>query len=236
MGAPITLTTARSRNGAGMLWRVPVARSLTRPFARPFAGPLSAFWGFGVVSRDPESLVARVQAGEEGAAGELFQRYSRGVAMILRHSFGRGGVATEAEDLLQEVFYLAIRKIRGGELRDGRRLPQFLGALARNLSVNHFRKEQRRRTEPDTDALMQQPATTPSQFERVARGERAALVRETLAEMRNPRDREILFRFYIAEEEKDQICRSLDLSSLHFNRVLFRAKQRFRDLLERSVG
>ncbi len=48
------------------------------------------------------------------------------------------------------------------------------------------------------------------------------------------RDRQILYRFYIAEEDKERICADLDLSSLHFNRVLFRARQRFKDLLESS--
>jgi RNA polymerase sigma-70 factor (ECF subfamily) len=36
---------------------------------------------------------------------------------------------------------------------------------------------------------------------------------------------------YVKEEEKDEICARLGIDSTHFNRVLFRAKQRFRELL-----
>jgi RNA polymerase sigma-70 factor (ECF subfamily) len=36
---------------------------------------------------------------------------------------------------------------------------------------------------------------------------------------------------YVHQEDKDSICRELNLDSLHFNRVLHRAKQRFRDLM-----
>jgi DNA-directed RNA polymerase specialized sigma24 family protein len=46
------------------------------------------------------------------------------------------------------------------------------------------------------------------------------------------RDREILERFYLREESKEDICRSLSLSGLHFNRVIDRARGRFRALLE----
>ena len=57
-----------------------------------------------------------------------------------------------------------------------------------------------------------------------------------LAELKNDRDREILSRYYIADENKEDICRDLELSDLHFNRVLFRARQRYRELFERRQG
>jgi RNA polymerase sigma-70 factor, ECF subfamily len=46
------------------------------------------------------------------------------------------------------------------------------------------------------------------------------------------RDREILVRFYLDDEERETICRELGLSEEHFNRVIFRARNRFRELLE----
>ena len=66
--------------------------------------------------------------------------------------------------------------------------------------------------------------------------ERAATVRHVLGELRNDRDREILSRYYIADEAKEDICRDFDLSDLHFNRVLFRARQRYRELFESRQG
>jgi RNA polymerase sigma-70 factor (ECF subfamily) len=47
--------------------------------------------------------------------------------------------------------------------------------------------------------------------------------------MRNERDREILRRVYILEEPREIVRRDLDLDELHFNRVLHRARERFRD-------
>ncbi len=180
---------------------------------------------------DPGRLVARILAGESAAEGELYEQYSRGVGMILRQAL-RG--EEEAHDLLQETFYLALVKIRQGELRDPARLPQFLSSLARNLTINHFRKAKRRRTDTASEALLREPSGALSQFERVDRRQRATLVHTVLGELRNRRDKELLYRFYIAEEEKSDLCEELGLSSLHFNRVLFRAKQRFRDLFEQA--
>jgi hypothetical protein len=53
-----------------------------------------------------------------------------------------------------------------------------------------------------------------------------------LDEMPAARDREVLVRFYLNDEEKDRICQELHLSHEHFNRVIFRARNRFRALLE----
>ena len=67
--------------------------------------------------------------------------------------------------------------------------------------------------------------------------ENAALVRRVIRELGNERDREILLRFYIAEEDKDRIAADHGLTSLQFNRVLHRARQRYKELfLERTRG
>ena len=50
------------------------------------------------------------------------------------------------------------------------------------------------------------------------------------------RDRQILLRFYIAEEDKDRIAADYGLSSLQLNRVLHRARQRYKELLTRRMG
>ena len=49
-----------------------------------------------------------------------------------------------------------------------------------------------------------------------------------------PRDREVLFRFYLAGETKGRICARLGLSGTQFNLVIHRARLRFRALVERA--
>jgi len=57
-------------------------------------------------------------------------------------------------------------------------------------------------------------------------------VRSIIESLPTLRDREIVKRFYLDEDEKDAICRDLGLSPLHFDKVIFRARQRMRALLE----
>jgi RNA polymerase sigma-70 factor (ECF subfamily) len=176
----------------------------------------------------PSELAARIRAGEREAEGELVRRFGPGVAAILRRAANDPSLA---QDLYQDVFRLAIEKIRHGDLKDPAKLPGFLCGLARNLAIDHFRTARRRRVEP-LEAVEPRDASA-DPLERLLSGERASLVREVMAELGSDRDRQLLFRFYVGEEDKDRLCRDLDLSSLHFNRVLFRARQRYKELYER---
>jgi RNA polymerase sigma-70 factor, ECF subfamily len=54
--------------------------------------------------------------------------------------------------------------------------------------------------------------------------EKAGIVRRILNEMTNERDIQALFRFYLAEDDKEQICADLGLTNLQFNLVLHRAR------------
>jgi RNA polymerase sigma-70 factor (ECF subfamily) len=179
-----------------------------------------------------DELVAAIRRGDARADEELVRRYQRGVAIILRaESRDRGAV----DDLFQETFRIAIEKIRQGDLRQPERLSGFICSLARNLVIDHFRKAAARRISGDLE-LAVLPGPGPDPLDLVLRAERSVLVQRVLAELPSDRDRQILFRFYIAEEDKDSICRDLALTSLHFNRVLFRARERYRDLYVEAAG
>jgi len=68
-------------------------------------------------------------------------------------------------------------------------------------------------------------------FDHVSSEQVQRIVRTLLGELAVPRDREILVRTYLKDEDKAAICEKLGIDSAHYNRVLFRAKQRFRELL-----
>jgi len=175
--------------------------------------------------------VARIRSGDRAAEARLFELYARPVSILLdRHTNGR----PEAEDLLQETFRLTLEKLRRGELREPEKLPGFLAAIARSLAIEHYRKTARRKTEPDSDGLAAVAGSVPGPLTGLLASENASLVRRVIRELNNDRDRQILFRFYIAEEDKERISADFGLSSLQFNRVLHRARERYRELfLER---
>jgi RNA polymerase sigma-70 factor, ECF subfamily len=155
------------------------------------------------------------------------------VAIILdRHTNGR----PEAEDLFQETFRLALEKLRQGELREPAKLPGYLAQIARSLAIEHYRKAARRKTDADSDAVLAAVSPVAGALSELMDRENAALVRQAIQDLANDRDRQILLRFYIAEEDKDRIATDYGLTSLQFNRVLHRARQRYRELLLERQG
>ena len=176
------------------------------------------------------SLADRIRAGEAAAERELVERYSRGVRVILRNA---GARASAVDDLHQETFRIALEKIRRGELRDSAGLSGFMSSLARNLATDHFR---RGRGPPTNDPAPLETVHSPElgALDRIVASEQARCVRKVLEELRVDRDREILRRFYLSSEAKEKICEDWGLSSLQFNRVLYRARERYRELYEKA--
>jgi RNA polymerase sigma-70 factor (ECF subfamily) len=179
-------------------------------------------------------LVRRIVAGDRDAERELAQRYERGIRVMLarttrdRHT---------RDDLFQETFRLAIEKIRRGDVREPDRLSGFIVALARNLAIDHYRRAaQARLRAGDAAATAELPSGGEGPVEQLVRDDNARIVRQVLSEMHSPRDREILFRYYLDEQDKERVCADLGLTSVHFNRVLFRARERFRELYLRAAG
>jgi RNA polymerase sigma-70 factor (ECF subfamily) len=176
---------------------------------------------------EPGELVSRIQAGDLQAEDELVRRYARGVSVIIARA---GCDRAMIEDVCQDTLRITIEKVRRGDVREPDRLSGFIASLARNLVIELFRGRSAR--DPrllsgSSGADSMEPA---AQLERLLEEEQAQMVRKVLSEMSSERDRQILFRYYLAEEDKERICADLDLTSLHFNRVLFRARERFRDL------
>jgi RNA polymerase sigma-70 factor, ECF subfamily len=136
-----------------------------------------------------------------------------------------------AADILQDAAVTTLEKLRNGEIAH----PENLGGYLYRVAINHLRNHRRKdRTALSSPELLEElrDCVDDPDWERVGRPQWAAAARRTLEEMAGARDRELLVRFYLDDEDKDSICRALNLSHEHFNRVIFRARNRFRELLE----
>jgi RNA polymerase sigma-70 factor (ECF subfamily) len=175
-------------------------------------------------------LVGKIRAGDREAESELVDRYRRGVLVILTRIVGQ---RPAVEDLSQDTFQLTLEKIRRGDLREPDKLSGFVCNIARNLAIDYFRRASRH--EKMKSELHKDSLSPPDPLDQVLTAEKAVIVRRILNELRPARDQEVLFRFYIAEQDKQKICAELGLTSLHFNRVLFRARERYKELYEKLV-
>jgi RNA polymerase sigma-70 factor (ECF subfamily) len=178
-------------------------------------------------------LVHRIVAGEREAEAELIARYSPVLQHLLRR-WSRDPAT--AEDLLQETLGLALRKIRDGEVRQPESLGAFLHSLARNQCTQLYRRTENQagRQKPLDEVRL--PEERPGQLAGLLQREKIGLIRQVLAELQPERDRQILFRHYIAEERAEPICADLGITAEHFYRVLHRARQRYKALFEQRIG
>jgi RNA polymerase sigma-70 factor (ECF subfamily) len=69
--------------------------------------------------------------------------------------------------------------------------------------------------------------------ERLNHEQLAKCVRDLMGHLPVQRDREVLERYYLHEEPRTAIRESLQLTDMQFNQVLWRARQRFGDILRR---
>jgi RNA polymerase sigma-70 factor (ECF subfamily) len=139
------------------------------------------------------------------------------------------GSAELAADLLQDAIVTALQKLRAGEISSRRELDGFVYRTALNHLRNRRRKDRWHVSDGAADLLADPQARSP--IDDAAAAQWARLAREVLREV-NSRDRELLVRFYLHDEPKEELCRRYGLSDLHFNRVIFRARERFRNLLQ----
>ncbi len=140
--------------------------------------------------------------------------------------------ADVAADLLQDAIVTALRKLRTGEIEHRRQLDGYVYRVALNHFRNYRRKDKSAVSDPEGANALEDAAAEARPALTVQSEQWAGVVRRLLREMSSPRDREVLVRFYLKEEERGDLCRSLGLTDLQFNRVIFRARERFRELLE----
>jgi RNA polymerase sigma-70 factor (ECF subfamily) len=180
------------------------------------------------------NLAERIRAGDAAAERELFVRFQSGVRAVIVHVTGSFAAA---EDLSQETFVVTLKRLRAASLEEPAKLAAFVGQTARNLALVHMRKERRRRTDTGGDDMEEIVDGSLSQEAHVHAEACARAVREWLSELRSDRDREILTRHYLKDEDKNVICRELGISPPTFNVVLYRARQRFLEILtRRGIG
>jgi RNA polymerase sigma-70 factor, ECF subfamily len=164
---------------------------------------------------------------EDAISDQFVRQHYAGLQALLQRRIGDAAVAAE---MLNEAVATAIVHMRQGRVAQPERLAGYVYRVAMNLYRNHRREfDNRRDLRVGGDDIQQLPDRVADDAldARVVRE-----VRAIVAALPTARDREIVKRFYLDEEAKEDICRSLGLAPLHFDKVIFRARQRLRGLLE----
>lgn len=185
------------------------------------------------LDRDESSDFSLVEAVAERSElqNQLYLRYRRPLLQVFHH---RRIDRHAADDLLQRTFLQAIKKIRTEGLDDPGNLGGYLYRTACKLATAYWRGELSRRHENDRELLTNLKDEALSLEERLDHEQLAKHVRDLMDHLPVQRDREVLERFYLHEEPRTAIRESLQLTDMQFNQVLWRARQRFGDILRKA--
>ena len=135
-------------------------------------------------------LVTAAQNGDRHAFGQLFERFERHVLAI---GLRRLSDYSEAQELCQDVFIQAMKKI--GQLRTPEAFPGWLRSITSRMAINRLvRRGGAVSLEPEALEATAVEGETP--LTRVLTRERATQVRAGLAKL-GRMDRETLVAFYV---------------------------------------
>jgi RNA polymerase sigma-70 factor (ECF subfamily) len=135
-------------------------------------------------------LVREAQAGDRAAFGQLVERHERAIFVI---ALRRLGDHTEAQELTQEVFVQALRKLH--QLRQPESFGAWLRAMTRRMAINRIvRRGRVSGAEPET--LEAACVETETPLVQALAHERATQVRAGLGRLRDL-DRQTLVAFYV---------------------------------------
>ncbi len=177
------------------------------------------------------ALVNRIHAGDRDAEAEFVDHYRARLLYAVARMIDHG---SDAEDIVHEALLIAIQNLRNKPIERPEQLGGYTYAIARNL----FRADRRKRSREvgtDPELLNLVAAHNPDHAEALERVHTAQRVRRFIADIEPPRYRELLVRYYVHQQTKDDIRAAMNLSAVHFNRVLFRAKQSFKKLVEQDA-
>jgi len=178
-----------------------------------------------------DPVVAVTAARRADIQDEIYLRYRRPLMQVfLQRRIDRDA----AQDLLQRTFLQAIKKIRSDGLDDPSNLGGYLYRTACKLATAYWRGELNRRHDSDGELLSNLRDDALSLEESLDHDLRARVVRELMRKLSVARDREVLERFYLKEESRSAIRESMNLTELQFNQVLWRARQRFAEILRKQ--
>lgn len=176
------------------------------------------------IQRTAQRVIA-AQAGDRAAFGELFVQYEKSIFAI---AYRRTGDATEAQELVQDVFMQAMQKI------DQLRAPEAFGGWLRQITVRMAINRMVRRkvafaTEPEVLEATVLGDGTPDQ--ELMDEERRQQVRDGLARLRDM-DRDTLEAFYVQGQSLAQMADQFDAPIGTIKRRLHVARKRLADEVE----
>ena len=182
--------------------------------------------------RFDERFLQSLAAGNEDAVNYLIGHFSRPVRLSLR---ARLRSPELIKDAYQETFLRVLAYFRSGKmLDDPGNLPAFVHIMCRNVALELLRRDTRH---DQLSGNAPEPLDNALNLEgQILIEERREIVRKLLKDL-PAKDRELLRRVFLEEEDKDSVCAEFQIDRAYLRVLLHRARLRFKViLLQWSLG
>ena len=140
---------------------------------------------------------------------------------------------TVADDVRQETLLRVLRNLRQGTIEHPERLGAYVNTVSNHVIQETFRRDRRLGEFPEGAGEI--PSGQASVESSMLRDERSNLVKRALGELAD-KDRELLRRIFLEDEDKDTVCTELSVSREYLRVLLHRARGRLRVALTRGEG
>ena len=176
-----------------------------------------------MVEMQPVDWIKKAQRGDPIVLGELFERYHRG---IFRYLYYRVGDAHVAEDLTSEVFLRVLAALPGYRPQ-GASLQAWIFQIARNLSIDHYRRSNHRQEMELGEHI---PVQSPDPLKLVEQGLTAEKLYQALTLLPDSQ-RDVLILRFINGMPIGDVAQTLDKSEDAIKGLQRRALTALRDRL-----
>ncbi|MBO9335195.1 MAG: sigma-70 family RNA polymerase sigma factor [Roseiflexus sp.] len=174
------------------------------------------------------SLIARAQAGDAAAFGELYTRYAK---FILRYMYVRTREPELAQDLTQEVFIRVIKGIGGLQYRGEKLFLGWLYTIAGNVLVGQARRRQIAASSLDDTAEVTDPHgqdAVASLFERLS-------LQHAIAQLTVEQQHVLMMKFF-GDMTNQEIAATIGKTEGAVKALQHRAIQALQQILEQESG
>jgi RNA polymerase sigma-70 factor, ECF subfamily len=176
-----------------------------------------------------EKFLQALAARNEDAENYLISHFSRLVQMALRSRLRSPELI---QDAYQETFLRVLTYFRSGKtLENPASLPGFIHTVCRNIAMELLRGHTRHQQVPDDLAEPVDRELNPES--RMVTEELKRVVERLLRELPE-KDRELLRRVFLEEEDKNSVCAEFKVDRGYLRVLLYRARLRFKTTLLQS--
>jgi len=177
------------------------------------------------------AIVDRMAHGDGSAVEDLYRGLDS-IRGFFRHHLGWENY----EDAYHELIVDLLQQIRSGKLREPEHLDRYAFSIARNKVARGLRQILRdRNSDPLPQDVSECPETASSPESAVAQQESVVMALRVLQSLQ-PREREIITRFYFDGQSPKTIQTELDLNQTQFRLLKCRAKARLKELCEAKLA